>query len=270
MFLIKNRSLLLIFVLITLIAFISGCVTSQVSVAKKHTTSGYKTSFEPDRAAKKRMQLALIYLKNDKMQQAKANLQKALEYQPDSAIINRVFAYYYQKVNEPKIAEKFYKKSISLDPKDGDTYNNYGRFLCIKGRYKAAEKNFLMAIKQTSYLGVANTYENAGLCAEKAGDKNKAIYYYGYALSYDPNKSFLNLSLAKLNIDKKNFKAANLNLYSYKKKNKDSAESLWQLIRLSYATEKTANLNKYAGKLLSDFPESQQAINYLNQKYTGD
>ena len=242
-------------------------MTSEVTVTTKNTAAEHQTAFDPVGAANNRVKLALVYLENENMQQAKANLEKALEYQPKSPKIHRIFAYYYQKVNEPEIAERYYKKALSLDSKDADTYNNYGRFLCIQERYKEAEEAFLTAIKQSSYSGVANTYENAGICAENAQAFDKAIYYYGYALSHNPHKSYLNLLLARLNIDKKEFKTARSNLYNYSKKSKDSAESLWQWIRLSYATEKNASMNKYAGKLLSDFPESQQALKYLNHEY---
>lgn len=246
---------------------IAGCVTSEVTVTTKNTAAGHETSFDPVGAAHNRVKLALLYLKNENMQQAKVNLEKALEYQPSSPKIHRIFAYYYEKVNEPEIAEEYYKKALSLDSKDADTYNNYGRFLCIEGRYKEAEKALLTAIAQPYYAGVANTYENAGFCAEKADDLDKAIYYYSYALSHNPHKSYLNLTLAKLNIDKKEYKRARLNLYNYSKKSKSSAESLWQWIRLSYATEKNASMNKYAGQLLSEFPKSDQALKYLNHEY---
>ena len=246
---------------------VAGCVTSEVTVTTKNTAAGHKAAFDPVGAANNRVKLALVYLENENMQQAKFNLEKALEYQPDSPKIQRIFAYYYQKVNEPDMAEKYYKKALSLNAEDADTYNNYGRFLCIEGRYKEAEKAFLTAIEQSSYAGVANTYENAGTCAEKAESLDKAIYYYRYALSHNPHKSYLNLILAKLNIDKKEYKAARLNLYNYSKKSKDSPESLWQWIRVSYATEKNASMNKYASQLLSEFPKSDQALKYLNHEY---
>ena len=139
--------------------------------------------------------------------------------------------------------------------------------MCKQARYPEAENAFLTAVKQTTYTAVANTYENAGTCSEKAGAVDKAIYYYQYALSHNPNKSYLQLTLAKLFISKKDYKAARLNLFNFQMKNKASAESLWQWIRLSYATEKNASLNKYAGKLLEEFPESQQALDYLNHDY---
>ncbi|WP_413699673.1 type IV pilus biogenesis/stability protein PilW [Psychromonas sp. KJ10-10] len=213
------------------------------------------------------MKLALRYLRKDEMQLAKENLEKALEYQPNDANIYRIYAYYSQRVNEDEDAEKFYKKSLSLDSKNADTHNNYGTFLCRKERYEEAEKEFLTAIEQTSYSNVADTYENAAYCAEKAQNFDKAIYYYQYALSHNPNKIGLHLSLANLNINKKEFTVAQLNIFNFLKKSKATPESLWQSIRLSYATEKGASLNKYATQLLSEFPESQRALDYLNHEY---
>lgn len=257
----------LLLVILPSILFLTACVSSETVVITKNSGAGSPTQFDPEGAAKTRVKLALSYLRNDHMQAAKENLDLALEYQPESADVYRVFAYYYQRVNEIKTAEEYYKKSLRLNPKNADTYNNYGAFLCQLARYEEAEKAFLDAVDQSYYANVANTYENAALCAEKAGHTEKAIFYYKYALSHNPNKTYLNLSLAKLNIDTKEYVAARLNLFNYQKKNKANAESLWQWIRLSYATEKGASLNKYAGQLLELFPDSQRALDYLNHEY---
>lgn len=257
----------LFFVVLSSTLFLSACVSSETTVTTKNTGAAVKTTFDPKSAAETRVKLALVYLRKDDMQQAKENLDKALEYQPNNANIYRVYAYYSQRVNEDEDAEKYYKKSLSLDSKHPDTYNNFGTFLCRKERYEEAEKAFLTAIAQTSYSNVADTYENAAYCSEKAKDIDKAIYYYEYAQSHNPNKTSLNLSLAKLNIDKKHYDAALLNLFNFHKKSKATPESLWQSIRLSFATEKGASLTKYAGQLLQEFPESQRALDYLNHEY---
>ncbi|WP_022942027.1 type IV pilus biogenesis/stability protein PilW [Psychromonas hadalis] len=256
-----------IVIVISSLLFLTACVSSETSVVTKNSGAGHVTQFDPEGAAKTRVKLALLYLNQNNMQQAKGNLDKALEYQPDDADIYRIFAYYYQRVNENEIAEEYYKKSLRIDSKNADTHNNYGTFLCKLARYKEAEQAFLIAVKLPRYTAVANTYENAGLCAEKAQATDKALYYYQYALSHNPNKLYLNLSLAKLNIDKKEYKTARLNLFNYQKSSKINAESLWQWIRLSYATEKGASLSKYAGQLLEQFPDSQRALDYLNHEY---
>ncbi|GLS89769.1 type IV pilus biogenesis/stability protein PilW [Psychromonas marina] len=257
----------LFFVVLASALFLGGCVSSESSVTTKNSGSGIATQFDPKGASETRIKLALVYLRKDDMQSAKQNLDKALEYQPNSANVLRIFAYYYQRVNENETAEEYYKKSLRIDSKNADTYNNYGTFLCSLTRYEEAEKAFLKAVDQTTYTGVANTYENAAVCAEQAMATEKAIFYYQYALSHNPNKSYINLSLAKLNIDKQDYSAARLNLFNYQKQSKTSAESLWQWIRLSYATQKGASLSKYAGQLLEQFPDSQRALDYLNHEY---
>lgn len=254
-------------VIILFFLLLSACVSTETTVTTKNSGAGNKMAFDPQAAADSRIKLALLYLQKNNMQLAKENIEKALEYKPNDANIYRVFAYYYQRVNEVAKAESLYKKSLSLDSDNPDTYNNYGTFLCKQARYQEAENAFLTALKQATYTAVANTYENAGTCSEKAGATDKAIFYYQYALSHSPNKSYLHLTLAKLFISKEDYPAARLNLFNFQKKNKASAESLWQWIRLSYATENNAALNKYAGKLLDEFPESQRALDYLDHDY---
>jgi type IV pilus assembly protein PilF len=257
----------LLFVVFLSVLFLNACVSSETSIITKNSGAGHNTEFDPKGAAETRVKLALVYLRKSNMQLAKQNLDKAIEYQPNDANIYRVFAYYYQRVNESALAEEYYKISLSLDPKNADTFNNYGTFLCGLERYKEAEDAFIMAVDQSSYTGVANTYENAALCAEKAGVADKALYYYQYALSHNPNKFYINLSLAKLNIDQSEYDAARLNLYNFQMKSKINAESLWQWIRLSYATDKSASLSKYAEQLMENFPDSQRALDYLNNEY---
>lgn len=255
------------FVILFSLILLTACVSTETTVTNKNSGAGQNMTFDPKSASDTRIKLALLYLQKDNMQQAKENIEKAIEYQPNDAKIYRVFAYYYQRVNEQDKAEELYKKSLSLDSKNADTYNNYGTFLCKQGRYEEAEKAFLTAVEQSSYSSVANTYENAGVCAEKAEATDKALFYYEYALSHNPHKTYLNLSLAKLHLDKKEYKAARLNIFNYHKKNKKTAQSLWLLIRLSFQTDKSASLTKYAGQLLQQFPESQQALDYLNHEY---
>ena len=249
------------------VLLLGACVSSETSVTIKNGGAGQKVAFDSQSAADTRIKLALLYLQKNNMQQAKKNIEKALEYEPDDANIYRVFAYYYQRVNENSKAEDLYKKSLSFDNKNPDTYNNYGTFLCAQARYKEADAAFLTALEQTRYGNVANTYENAGICAETAEIIEKALHYYQYALYHNPNKYYLNLYLAKLHINSKDYKAARLNLFNFHTNREKSAESLWQSIRLSYASDKSASLNKYAGELLNQFPESQQALDYLNHEY---
>ena len=72
------------------------------------------------------------------------------------------FAYFYQQVSDFKAAEENYKKALAMDPTNADAMNNYGAFLCNRGRFDEAEKAFLQAVSQPDYIKIADTYENAG------------------------------------------------------------------------------------------------------------
>ena len=255
-----------IFVIFLSVFFISGCVSSETTTTLNNP-GGQKMAFDPEGASDTRVKLALLYLENQQMQAAKENLDTALTYQPNSPKVHRIFAYYYEKVGENEKAETFYKKALSLDAESGDTYHNYATFLCGQGRYEEAEDAFLTAIKSPNYTRVARSYANAAICAEKANKLDKAIYYYGYALSHSPSNNEINLALAKLNINAKNYKDAVTNLFNFQKSSAATAESLWQWIRLSYATDKEASLSRYSEQLLQQFPNSPQALSYLNKEY---
>lgn len=255
------------FVVICSILFLLTACVSSVTTVKSNPTAAGKTKFDPKGAAEIRVKLAVGHLEKNNMAKAKENLEKALDYEPNNADIYRVFGYYYQRVNENEKAEEQYKKSLSLDKKNSKTYGVYGAFLCTQKRYEEAETAFLKAIKTANFTGVANIYENAATCSEKSGKIDKALSYYQSALSHNPKKTYLHLTLAKILIDKKQYKEARLNLFQFQKSSGVSAESLWQWIRVSYATGKSASLNKYATNLLTDFPESEQALQYLNHDY---
>ena len=245
---------------------ISACVSSETTTTLNNP-NGSKVEFDAEAAAQTRIKLALLYLQSKQIQQAKESLDKALHYLPNNGNVLRAFAYYYQQVNDNNKAEIFYNKSLSADPDNGDTYHNYGTFLCSQARYKEADKAFLTAIKLPSYIRIAESYQNAAICAEEAKNLEKAIYYGEYALSYNPNNINLNLFLAKLNITVKKYQAAKLNLMTFQRKSKSTAESLWQWVRLSYAEGNEVSVSKHGEQLIKLFPGTPQVLNYVNKKY---
>ncbi len=100
-------------IMVTLVGLsVSGCVTER-------TYSGTDTPvaerrFDKVGAARERMQLGLTYLNRGNSEQAKYNLNKAVEYAPDMSEVHVAMAYYYQTVGDLDRTEASYRRAIGF------------------------------------------------------------------------------------------------------------------------------------------------------------
>ncbi|QLB12647.1 type IV pilus assembly protein PilF [Bisgaardia hudsonensis] len=146
---------------------LSACVSNTQS----------NNSFNKESAAKARVELALGYLSFHNFTQAKASLDKALNYAPNYFLVHSAFAYFYQLQGNIVEARKSYESSIELDDKKGDVKNNYGAFLCGQGEFDLAFQQFDNALKTDGYHNQIDTYENIILCAKAANNLNRYNEY---------------------------------------------------------------------------------------------
>jgi len=159
-------------------------------------------------AARTNAQLGLTYLNKNMYPEAKNRLLTALQENPKSAVGWYSMAYYFEKTDDLKSANQYYQKAISVEPHSGSAHNNYGTFLCRQKQYKAAIREFLVAIHQPNYMHVASAYENAGMCAMQIPDRKMATQYFEKAINNNPNMPYSLLNLARLNYKNGNTKVA--------------------------------------------------------------
>lgn len=212
-------------IILVLLLFIVGCSSEQVL---NNSKIDYK------RAALLNVELGRNYLAQGYVERAKRKFVHALKLMPKLAEAHSGMGYFWEVVKEYKEAEIYYLKSIALGGGKGAFYNQYAVFLCERGRYKEADKNFILAVKDKIYDQTAEVYSNAGLCSLKQGNRDKAEQYFIKSLDHDPKRSDLLLELAKMSMDKKDFKLVEdyLNQF-YKINNKPSPEYLLLSIKLA-------------------------------------
>lgn len=149
-----SRKIIHSFLFILFPLYLSGCVTFST-----------QPDFDKQQAAKARVELALGYLNQNLLTQAKLNLDKALQYAPDYFFTHAALAYFYQQQGDIVQAKQSYEKAIKLDKNQGDVRNNYGVLLCTQGEFNAAYMQFEQALHTPNYYHQAETYENIALCA---------------------------------------------------------------------------------------------------------
>jgi type IV pilus assembly protein PilF len=211
--------------------------------------------------------LGIEYMRTGNFEMSREKLDRALAADPDSAEANDAIAVLYEQVGEPDLAEKHYKKSLSLNPRNPRGHNNYGQFLCVHGRYKEAEKEFLSAANDPFYPTPALALTNAGLCALRIPDEEMAEKYFRQALELDPKYPPALLQMATVNYSRSNYLSARAYLERYQESGQDTAESLWLGIRTEYALDDHQAWGNYALRLRNNFPNSPQAAELQKWEY---
>lgn len=241
--------------LIAAVILLAGCVTQSSS-------GNYSSDFDRQEAAKTRMSLGLTYLKNNNYTQAKINLDRALEYDPQSGDVHYALAYYYQLVGENARADESYKTALKLASDNGDIANSYGAFKCQNGDYEGAKRYFLRAINNRQYANSAQTYENLALCAQSQGNIDDAISYLKDALNHQPSRPKSLYLLTELYIGNEQWALAKDTLARYEKVTQVSPDSLWMAFEIARGQGNWQMAKDYGDMLVSMFPQSPLATRY--------
>lgn len=173
------------------VLFLSGCVTDGTSVKADDVVS--KAS-----SAEAYVTLGMEALEKEDVVTAKQELYQAYALAPRSSDVLDSLAYFHEVTGELQNAAQIYQQAIAYNPNDGDTYNDYGTFLCRHDEYQKAIKEFTIAANEPTYLYVAAAYENAGLCAAMIPDDKQSEFYLKRALMEDPNSVMALFELARL------------------------------------------------------------------------
>jgi type IV pilus assembly protein PilF len=241
-------------------ALLSACVTEPRDPAFAGL-DGINT----DAAAKNRVSLGLTYLKNGNFSQAKANLDKALNFAPKSADAHFAMAYYYQQVDELALTEEYYLKALKFAPENPNIINSYGAFLCEQGRYEKAKSYFLRAVTSKSYVSVAETYENLAICAADQGKTDEAIGFFELALNHQPTRGKSLFFLAQLHKTQGNYGEAKKSLWKYDRVSRVSPESLWLAYEIAQGLGDTKGALDYGELMKSMFPEHPNTALFKKQ-----
>lgn len=208
-------------------------------------------------AADTNVQLGLAYLQSGDVQRAKQKLLLAEQQAPASTESQGAMGYFLESTGNLSQAEAYYRRAVTLNPKSGAAQNNFGTFLCRRGRYTEADQHFLLALQDPSYLNTAQVYENAGLCAMQGRDTNKAMGYFTQAITQDPKRAISWLELGRINYQQKNYSQAQQYLDRYMQLTKEpTANALWLAAVLARALGNENAAGRYTLMLQTRFPTS--------------
>lgn len=234
-----------------LAAILAGCATKPVD------SSGQTIS---QARAKVHTELAAQYYERAQLGVAMEELGKALKSEPDYAPAYNVRGLINMALREDRLAEEDFQRSLRLDSADSDAHNNYGWFLCQRGKTPDSIKQFMTALKNPLYATPEKSYLNAGVCSAKGGNSRDAEEFLQKALILRPNMPEALLELARLSFDSGDSAGAKSYFLRFAQ-NKDtplSAENLWLAVRIERKIGDKNSEESYALQLRKRFPESRE------------
>jgi type IV pilus assembly protein PilF len=198
----KCLNLIKFFTLTLLLAStLSGCVTTTES-------SAFTKNSTPEKALRSHVDAAYDYLRRGDFENARRHLRNAEEIDPGDASLHNAMAYSYELSGDIDLADKSYRKAISLDGSLTSARNNYGVFLFKQERYKEARAQFKKVVNDTLYSRRGAAFNSLGVCESKLENYNDAKIAFERALDLDRVNRTPLLELASVGIKLNDFEYA--------------------------------------------------------------
>lgn len=231
---------------------LAGCGGSQA--VRDDNGSGDQAS-----PAQVNTRLGIAYMRRGDHEVALEKLTRAVRQDPEYVDAHTGLAVLYEEINKPDKARDHYEKAADLAPDNGNVHNNLGQLLCKQGEYEAAEEHFLKAVDDPFYDTPAVAYTNAGVCAQRVPDPDRAEEFYRAALEERENYPEALYRLSKLKHENGQWMSARAFLQRYM----DAAPAAPRVLLLGVRIERKLGDEKsaaeYAAMLNKQFPDSPEA-----------
>lgn len=204
-------------------------------------------------------QLAIEYMKQGQMAVAKEKIEKALRENPRDIGVQMIAGLVYERLQQPDKAEDHLNEALRIDSTNPDAQNALGAFLCRNGKMQKGEEMFLRAAHNPLYTTPEVALTNAGVCARKDGQLDKAEQFLRQAIAQPARYPEALLQLAGVAFDGGKFLEARAFLQRYLAQAPGSAAVLLLGYRIEKALGDSAAMAGYAAQLHSGFPDSPEA-----------
>jgi len=232
------------------------------------TTGRIQPSEQPGEAAILNVQLGIGYLRQGDWQSARVKLERAAAQDPDNVVAHRALGLVYEKLGDIEGAERHYRRSVSLAPKDPEALNGLAVFLCgDEGQRDEAMDLFDLALSiplSKAYSNKAMLYTNAGVCL-KGLDLERSEDYLRAALAVDPQFGDALLQIADVSYKRGNYLQSRAFLQRHLAVAAPSPGALWLGVRIENAMDDFTAADQFGNQLRVTFPESVETRQLLEQ-----
>lgn len=226
-------------------------------------------SDEPEfrKRARIRLELAVGYFEQGQTTIALDELKQSMAADPNYAEAYSLRGLIYMRLNDFRISEESFRKSLTINPRDSNVMHNLGWLLCQQARYPEAEQLFSQALSNPQYGERAKTFRAQGLCQARAGLRAEAERSLLKSYEFDAGNPVTAYNLATLLFQRGDYVRAQFYLRRLNNTELANAESLWLGVRAERRMENREAMLQLAAQLLKRFPQSREASAYQLGKF---
>jgi len=233
--------------------------------------AGNYASAEEQSDARQRAQahtdLGAAYFGSGQLGVALEELNVAIRIDSSFAPAYNMLGLVYMALRENDKAEENFRRSLSLSSTDSDTNNNYGWFLCQRGKIDDSIRYFMAALKNPLYATPEKSYLNAGICARKKNDDAEAEEFLLKAIKFQPRQPQALFHLADINFKRGNYGESKKFINQFSQIAAPTPESLWLGMRIERRLGNRSDEASYGLQLRKTFPDSPEAQALRSGKY---
>ncbi|HEU5136709.1 MAG TPA: type IV pilus biogenesis/stability protein PilW [Steroidobacteraceae bacterium] len=230
---------------------LAGCVTDDGSKPRKQEDP-------TEAAAKTNVQLGVAYLKQGNYPLAKEKLERSLRQNPKDPDVHTSLALLYDRVNEPKLADKHFNEALRLAPDNPDISNNYAVYLCQHSRVEEGVERFSAVATNKYYRTPEVALSNAGVCLRGAKRLDEAQQMFVRAIKVRPNYNEPTVQLASLHVERGQLVEARKVVDTYLGAFRPDPEVLLAAVNVARAAKDKMGEEKFSRTLRLEFPDSPQ------------
>ncbi len=227
-------------------------------------------SDEPDNArrARVRLELASAYFGRGQMNVALDEVKLALAADPNLGPAFNLRGLIYGSMGEHALAEDSFKRALQLNPRDVDTMQNYGWYMCQRQRYTDADGLFRQALGSPQNQDISRTLLTQGICQARAGDLPAAEATLQRAYEIDSGNASVAVNLAEVLFRRGDYERARFQMRRINAVREIvNPQTLWLAMRIEHRLGNTQGLASLGQQLRDRFPESSQAKLYASERF---
>lgn len=248
--------------LLALVACTTTTRSTSVPVAAPDPSKDRITaSDEPDadRRARVRLELAGAYFGRGQMTTALDEVKLAIAANPNLAAAFNLRGLVYASLGEHPLAEESFRRALQLDPRDADSMQNYGWYLCQLQRYAEAQQLFAKALAIPQYLDAPRTLLTQGICFARQNQLPAAEASLRRAFELEPANPSIAVNLADVLYRRGGYERAR-SLMRPLNANPDisNAQTLWLATRIERRLGNAQGTQALGKQLRDRFPHSPE------------